>query len=468
MNQALISQLLEQLPPERVLTRPEQRIAYSFDNSRLQVMPELVVLASNEAEVMHTIRWCYQHRIPVTCRGRGTATTGAAVPVAGGIVLSTERMNRIVAVDPANRVIVAQPGVTNGEIQRVAAEHGFFWAPDPTSRESCSIGGNLACNSAGPRAVKYGTPRENVLGLRAVDGVGESFATGCYTTKGVVGYDLTRLLIGSEGTLAVITQATLRLIPLADERRTLRLSFGSVAAAAAAIAAIMAQPTIPYSLEFMDGKAIEMIRHYAGLQLPEGSQALLLCEVEGSKQSIDAAVSAVIMASQHPQLLESFVAISEDEVQQLWLTRKSLSPALRNVAPKKINEDIVVPVAALPHFMAELKRIESHHQLTIVCFGHAGNGNIHVNLLVNPDLPAEMAAADQALAQIFQLTLELKGTLSGEHGIGIVKREFVPLEIGPTALRLMWAIKQQFDPHMILNPGKSLPDVLIPTHVDCD
>ena len=454
-----LSALKKLIPAERLYFRPEQCIAYSYDNSRLQQIPSVVVLAKNETEVASVVAWCNEHKHPLTCRGRGTGTTGAAVPEVGGMVISLEQMDQIIEVDPANRVIVVEPGVTNQAVQVAAAEHGFFWPPDPTSSAFCSVGGNLGCNSAGPRAVKFGTARENTLGLRAVDGTGAIFTTGCYTTKGVVGYDLTRLLIGAEGTLGIITQATLKLQPLPEQKQMLRLLFDSIHAAAEAVAAIMAQPVVPYSLELMDDKAIDMIRDYAQLDLPDSARALLLIEVDGSAATIGESLAAVERAAQNSGLLETFRAKSEEQQAALWRTRKALSPALRTVAPKKINEDIVVPVAEIPHFLAQLELIEQHHEIKIVTFGHAGNGNLHVNLLINPDDERELQAADKALDEIFRLTLELKGTLSGEHGVGRVKREHVAREIDATSLRLMHAIKSQFDPNNILNPASTLPQL---------
>ncbi|MDH3354764.1 MAG: FAD-binding protein, partial [Chromatiales bacterium] len=410
------------LPEARCFTQPEQCIAYSYDNSRLQQIPSAVLLAQSETEISSIVAWCHQHKVALTCRGRGTGTAGAAVPEPGGVVISLEQMDQIIKVDPANRVMVVEPGVTNQSIQDAATEHGFFWPPDPTSSAFCSVGGNLGCNSAGPRAVKYGSVRENTLGLRAVDGTGAAFSTGCYTTKGVVGYDLTRLLIGSEGTLSIITQATLKLQPLPEQKQMLRLLYDSIHNAAEAVASIMAQPVIPYSLELMDGKAINMIRDYANLELPDNAKALLLVEVDGSSATIGHSVSVIEQAAENSGLIDIFHAKTEAQQAHLWRTRKALSPALRTVAPKKINEDIVVPVASIPRLLEQLERIEERHAIQIVTFGHAGNGNLHVNLLIDPSVPEQLAAAEKALDELFRLTLELNGTLSGEHGVGRVKK----------------------------------------------
>jgi len=367
-------------------------------------------------------------------------------------------MDRIVEIDAANRLAVVQPGVTNQALQDAVHGHGFFWPPDPTSAAICTVGGNLAYNAAGPRAVKYGTPRDNTLGLRAVTGAGQLIRTGVRTTKGVVGYDLTRLLIGSEGTLALITEATLRLTPLAETKRTLRATYLNIRAAAAAVSAIMAQPTIPCALEIMDRAAIDMVRGYSSLDIPGDTGALLMIEVDGASACIDASVAAVARAARVTGCLEIATASTEEQIDALWRTRKALSPALRNLAPKKINEDVVVPVSRMGDLIEGLERLSRESGIRIVNFGHAGNGNIHVNLLVDPDDPGQMAAARACLDAVFDLVLRLGGTLSGEHGVGLEKRDFVGREIDQPTLEVMRAIKRQLDPTGILNPGKALPD----------
>ncbi len=446
------------LPPQDRLLDPADCWAYGADNSRLHAPPDAVAFVTDERMAVELVRLCRKLRSPLVVRGRGTGTTGAVVPVAGGLVISMERMNRIVEIDPDNRWLVAQPGATNTEVQEAAGEYGFFWPPDPTSSAYCTIGGNLACNAAGPRAVKYGTPRDNTLGLAAVAGTGAPLRTGVYTTKGVVGYDLTRLLIGSEGTLALLTEATLRLTPLPETRHLMQAVYTSMTAAAAAVARIMAQPVTPCALEFMDAGAIGMIRGYADTELPEEAGALLMIEVDGSQAQIGLAADAVRRAAGGSGCLGIEVATTTGDAERLWRTRKALSPALRNVAPKKINEDVVVPVSRIPALIDGLQDLSRRHGITIVNFGHAGNGNIHVNLLVDPEDPAQMRSAEACLDGAFALVLELRGTLSGEHGIGLVKKAFVRRELDPVALELMRGLQRVFDPDGIMNPGKSLPD----------
>ncbi len=450
---------LQQLLPEEAYTLdPAECGTYGFDNSQHLAQPQVVAFPHSHQQTEQLIRLCNEHRVAVTPRGRGTGTTGATVPIHGGLVLSLENMNAIVRMDPDNRMMIVQPGVTNDQVQTRSAEHDFFWPPDPTSASYCSIGGNLAYNSAGPRAVKYGTPRENTLGLTAITGDGKTIHTGVKTTKGVVGYDLTRLLIGSEGTLAVITEATLKLTPLAESKVTLQATYQDIEHAAQAVSSIMAQPVTPCALEFIDGNAINMIRDYSQVDLPDNTGALLMIEVDGSQHSISQDTEQVKQAASNAGLLSVKTAATKADTQALWQTRKALSPALRTIAPKKINEDVVVPVSCIPALLIGLDEIASKYQIKIVNFGHAGNGNIHVNLLIDPDDPVQMRQASACLDEVFDLVLSLEGSLSGEHGVGMEKQAFIDREIDPVSLDLMRAIKKEFDPNNILNPGKMFPE----------
>ena len=447
----------DQLGDKQILTEETERWSYGYDNSRRQSLPDAVVFPLSHDDVVNIVKICNDYQIPLIARGRGTGTTGATVPLNGGVVLSTERMDKVVGIEPANRYMVVEPGVLNQTVQDLARQHGYFWPPDPTSAAYCTIGGNLAYNSAGPRAVKYGTPRENVFGLRAVTGKGDTIRTGVYTSKGVVGYDLTRLLIGSEGTLAIITEATLKLTPLAESKRTIQAIYQDIESAAEAVSAIMAQPLTPCALEFIDGRAIEMIRNYSEADLPQQAGALLMIETDGPTSQLEHAVETLSRTATNPGLLEIHTANTPEEIAALWATRKALSPALRNVAPKKINEDVVVPVSSIPALIRGLEQLSQQYAIPIINFGHAGNGNIHVNLLIDPDNSQQMQNASHCLDAVFSLVLSLHGTLSGEHGVGLEKRDFVDREIDPVTLELMRRIKQQFDPQGILNPGKMFP-----------
>jgi len=455
---AFLSRLAEAVGAEDLYTDPADRWPYGYDNSRRHTLPDAVAFAASHAEVLAVVRLCNEFKVPLTARGLGSSTTGSAVPVQGGLVLALERMNRILSVDSANRALVVETGATNTAVQEAAAKHGFFWPPDPTSASYSTVGGNLACGAGGPKAVKYGTTRENVLGLRAVTGAGQELVAGVYTTKGAMGYDFTRLLIGSEGTLAVITEATLKLTPKPEAVRTLRAIYSDMTAAAAAVSRIMAQPVTPCVLEFIDGPSIGMIRGYADNDLPADAGAMLLIEVDGRPEELDASAAAVGQAAQGPGCMEFRAARDAKESASLWASRKALSPALRKIAPKKINEDVVVPVSRMADFITRLAELSKQYGVPIVNFGHAGNGNIHVNLLVDPDDAAQMKNAEPCLREVFKTVLDMRGTLSGEHGVGLEKRPFMGLEFDAPTLDLMRRIKRDFDPNGILNPGKLLPD----------
>lgn len=449
-----IQALLKQLSQDQVLTDPAECLAYSYDNSRQQILPIAVIFAQSHEDVVTVVKYCYENHIPVTARGRGTGTPGGSIPEANGIVLSLERMQKIINISPDDRYIIVEAGVINQNCQQEAAKHGFFWPPDPTSMGYCTIGGNLAYNSAGPRAIKYGTPRENTLGLTAVTGTGETLHTGVRTTKGVVGYDLTRLLIGSEGTLAIITSAILKLTPLPETRSTIRAAYSNIHDATKAIASIMSQPVVPYMLEFMDTKTIQIIQEFNSLHLPNNTAALLIIEVDGFADAMPHHMDQLKKAAKNKGLIDWKTATTKEEQADLWQARKSISPALRRFAPEKINEDVVVPVSALPELIDGLNKLSNEHGIPIVNFGHAGNGNIHVNLLYDPSNSAQALQIAPCLDAVFDLVLSLNGTLSGEHGIGLSKKPFVYRELDSVSLDIMRKIKRQFDPHHILNPGK--------------
>lgn len=457
LSNAFIQQLKAALATDQIALDEATRWSYGYDNSKRQSKADVVVFPASHADVEAIVLLCCEHHVRVYARGRGTGTTGAAIPLEGGLVMSMERMTRVIRMDADNRFIEVECGITNGEVQRVAGEQGFFWPPDPTSAQFCSIGGNLGFNSAGPRAVKYGTPRENTLGLKFVTGKGESMSTGVYTTKGVVGYDLTRLIVGSEGTLGVITEATLKLTPLPETKRTIRVIYDSMTGAAQAVSAVMAQPMVPCALEFMDEEAVQLVRQHAVKDIPETAKALLMIEVDGAQDSISLAVDAVVAAADNQHLLDVVIADDEQQIKTLWEARKALSPLLRGLAPKKINEDVVVPVSRMPDLITGLQDISNRFGILIANFGHAGNGNIHTNMLYDPADPKQASNAQPCLEAVFDLVLRLEGTLSGEHGVGLEKRDYIAQEIDPVSLRLMREIKQCFDPENIMNPDKMLP-----------
>nr|WP_221188973.1 MULTISPECIES: FAD-linked oxidase C-terminal domain-containing protein [unclassified Pseudoxanthomonas] len=438
------------------LTDADARRRYGEDNSRRFALADAVALPRTREQVQAIVRACREYGVPIVARGSGTSSTGAAIPYAGGVAVSFERMNRILRIEAGDRYAVVEPGVLNGELQAALAPHGLFWAPDPASADVSTIGGNLACNAGGPHAVKYGTSRDNVLGLQAVTGTGDLIACGSVTTKDATGYDLTHLLVGSEGTLGLIVEATLRLLPRPPRRASLRALYHDVTQAAAAVSRVMAQPVAPAMLEFMDRACIRLAREVGGADIPDAG-ALLMIEVDGERETLPHALEAVATAAAGDGLIALDEAPDEIARERLWAARKSLSPALRTIADGKINEDVVVPVSRIPDLVGGVERMAAEFDLPIVAFGHAGNGNLHVNILYDPQDPAQTARARLALPRLFELTLSLGGTLSGEHGIGVAKRDFMPQAFTPATLAAMHAVKRALDPDGILNPGKVLP-----------
>lgn len=456
-NTAFIKALTQHFPVQQLYTDPAECWVYGYDNSRRHHLPEAVIFANCMQDIVTTVALCNEYHVPLTPRGRASSTTGAAVPLFGGVVLSLERMQQILAFEPHNRLIVVEPGVLNATLQNTVKQAGFFWPPDPTSAPYCCIGGNLGTNAAGPRSLKYGTARENTLGLTAVIGSGEILHTGSYTTKSSVGYDFTRLLIGAEGTLGIIGEAILKLTPLPSSKLTLRAFYADVEGAAQAITAIMASPITPCGCEFIDGKAIAMIRQHANAPLPNEAGAMLMIEIDGSPSGLEQDLAIIQAAASNSRLLDLAIAKNEQEALALWSIRKSLSQALRSLSPHKINEDVVVPIAAIATLLNFTEELSQQFTIPIVNFGHAGNGNFHVNLLVDPLDPIQGPKAKSCLNLLFDKVISLRGSLSGEHGVGIEKREYIHKQLDPCYLKLMRALKKQFDPNEILNPGKLFP-----------
>ena len=442
-----------------VLHQPSDCWAYGQDNSRLHHPPLAVIFATGHEQVVDIVRACNEIGLSIVSRGRGTGTAGGAVPGPNSIVLSLERMDSILRIDLPNRSLDTQVGVLNQTIQDAIAGDGFFWSPDPTSAAFCTVGGNLAVNSAGPRSLKYGSTRENVLRLKAVTGDGRTLTTGERTTKGVVGYDLTRLLIGSEGTLAIITEATLKLTPIPESIHTLQFVYSDTHHAADAVVSIMSSSIEPRSLELIDSEAVNLIRGEDGLNLPAEAGAILMAEIDGAEAGLENIARELISSASNKGLIVQQRAKTDEEKLALWTARKKLSPALRRIAPNKLNEDVVVPVSRLSELIDGLSVLSSRYGIPIVNFGHAGNGNIHVNLLYDTQDAEQEKRAKPCLDAVFGLVLGLDGSISGEHGIGLAKMDYVDHEIDSTALDLMRSIKLQFDPNNILNPGKMLPPI---------
>ena len=444
------------LPENFVFSERGDCWAYGYDNSKMHVIPECVLFANNKLQIQSIVKYCFDNNIPITTRGRGTGNTGGSVPIDKSIVLSLEKMGKILNIDIKNRFCEVQPGVINKELQKELEKENFFWGPDPSSQDYSTIGGNIANNSAGPRAIKYGTPRDNILGLEFISGTGEIYKTGVKTSKGVVGLDLTRLFTGSEGILGILTEATLKILPLNNAIKTVEITFDSVEDASQTIINLMSQPITPYKLEFIDGESIKLINTIKTDHYNTNIKSAILLEIDGEPEYIDLMLNKVIKVIKAGNFNKIKVADNKEQIEKLWSARKSLSPALREIGGYKINEDIVVPISNLTNLLNSLEEISKKYNIKIVNFGHAGNGNIHVNLLFKTREEKESDNSKKCLEEIFDLVLKLNGTLSGEHGIGVIKKQYIEKEINKDTLVLMKKIKEQFDPKNILNPNKSI------------
>jgi len=402
-------------------------------------------------EVSQILRLANRERFPIVPRGAGTGMSGGSVPTQGGLVLSFERMNRIIEINEEDFLAVVEPGVVTGDRQRAVEAKGLFYPPDPASHQFCTMGGNVAECAGGLRAVKYGVTKDYVLGLEVVMPTGEIIKTGARTVKSVAGYDLTKLIVGSEGTLGVVTKIIVKLLPLPESVRTLAAFFASVDDAARAASKILAARIVPRALELVDHSALRAVETYLKEDLSGGAKAMLLVEVDGSDDSTKRESKCVSEILAESGASGVNFADSPAERERLWKARRAISPALYTIKPKKVNEDIVVPRSKIADILRKIEEIAKKHDLLIVSFGHAGDGNLHVNILVDD---ADLPRADGAVNEIFDATLRLGGSISGEHGIGLTKAAYLPMESGPEAIAVMKRIKQALDPNNILNPGK--------------
>lgn len=453
MNRDVVT-ALRAIYGERLKDTLEDRICYSFDATGKEFLPDAVAFPVTADEIRRTVLLANERRFPVVPRGGGSGFSGGSLPVRGGVVLSTERMDRILSIDAENLVAVVEPGVVTETLKEEVRKRGLFYPPDPASMKFCTIGGNLAECAGGMCAVKYGVTRDYVLGLEAILGTGELIRTGVSTPKGVVGYDLTRLLVGSEGTLGVITKATLKLVPMPEAAASILAFFTTNEQGGRAAAGIVAERIAPCAMELMDRTALDCVREGAGLAVPEGAGCALLIDVDGPKETVVREAERVESALRRFGAVEVSRAADAAGRDRLWTLRRSISPSLRKVAPVKINEDIVVPRSRLPEMYAFLSELATRKNLKIVNFGHAGDGNIHVNIMISGTDADERRRTDEAVAEVFRKTLDLGGTISGEHGVGIAKAPFFEMEVGPLGVSVMRRLKACFDPNGILNPGK--------------
>jgi glycolate oxidase len=454
-----LAQLQTILGPAYVRTDDEARQSYGIDALKRGCPADVVVFPGTTQDVAGVVRLAAAHRIPIVPRGGGSGYTGGAVPVHGGIVLALDRMNRILEIDQANLLAVVEPHVVTADLQDAVEAVGLFYPPDPASLRQSVIGGNVAECAGGPRAFKYGTTKRYVLGLEAVLPTGEVIKTGGRVVKNVVGYDLTQLLVGSEGTLAIITRIILRLVPKPAMQAALRASFPNIASAVAAVTNIIRARIVPAALELVDGDSLEAVAGYLQVQslAPPGTAAVLLVEVDGTQAAVAVETTGVEQACRDAGATEVLHAHDEAKRHELWRVRRELSASLKTIAPLKYNHDVVVPRGRVPELFKLVDRIKAEFGLRIPCFGHAGDGNIHVNIMADPGDEALTARAHRAEHVLFEGVVSLEGSISGEHGIGFAKAPFLGIELSDDEIALMKRVKYAFDPSGILNPGKIFP-----------
>lgn len=456
MDKEIITKMQACVGKDFLLTAPEELACYSYDGTGQSFMPDAVALPESTQQVAALLELANQYTFPVIPRGAGSGMTGGALPIHGGLVITFSRMNSILEIDKENMIAVVQPGVITGELQAALKKVGLMYPPDPASLKFCTIGGNAAECAGGPSAVKYGVTRDYIIGMEAVLPTGEILQTGVRTEKGVVGYDLTHLFIGSEGTLALFTKLILRLLPLPEHKITYQLCFSSLDEATSLVASLLASGLMPCTLEYMDKTAIKVVQNRLPTPIDTATEALLLIEFDGNRKQVDEQRNrfASFIQTSNCTVQE---ATTEQETTELWLARRSISPATFSLKPHKISEDVVVPRSKIPLLVKFTDTLAQTHDLTILTFGHAGDGNIHVNIMVDKNDTSEHKRGLNAREQLFEFVIKQGGTLSGEHGIGTTKSAFLPLEMTPLALRVTKDIKQLFDPNNILNPGKILP-----------
>jgi glycolate oxidase len=450
----LLKDLRETLPPDSVLTAEEDLICYGTDATRISGRPEAVVRPAEAGQVSGIVRVAASHKAPIVPRGAGTGLSGGCVPTRGGVVVTTERLNRIIEIDPVDLVAVVEPGVVTAALHDAAEAIGLFYPPDPASYKACTIGGNIAENAGGLRGLKYGVTRDYVMALKVALPDGREMKVGARTLKSVTGYDLTRLMVGSEGTLGFITEATLKLIPRPEAKAGFLAAFDTLEAASEAVVSIIRSGVTPSTLEIMDAVTLNAVAQYRGDKTGLDHGALLLVEVDGSEPEVKrqaARLEEVLGASGTKSLRQ---AADPAEQESLWSARRAALMALARISPSVILEDATVPRKEIPAMVRAIRAIAERHALTIGTFGHAGDGNLHPTIITDLRVRENRDKVEAAVKEIFDAAIKLGGTLSGEHGIGLAKASFLKSEVGEAGLYAMRAVKDALDPLGIMNPGK--------------
>ncbi len=459
MDQHMITELVKMVGKKGVLTSPEDLAVYSYDGTFEECNPDVVVLPESTEAVSQVVKLAARERIPIVTRGMASGLAAASVPFSGGIALVMTRMDKIIELDLENAIVHVEAGVVTADLQTFVEKQGLFYPPDPSSIRHSTIGGNIACNAGGPRCLKYGVTGDYVLGLTVVLADGQILKTGGKVIKDVVGYDLKSLFTGSEGTLGIITEALLKLTAKPKFARTALVEFSSIEDASQTVNEILLAGIIPATLELMDQTAITCIEEALHIGLPTDVAAFLLIESDGvALETTTREIEAIAEICEKSGATKITLAKDESERATLWKARRSISPSLARISPNKLGEDITVPRSAIPKAVKRLKAISQKYGLPIVIFGHAGDGNLHPNILFDKRDPEQMKKLELMVAEEFAVALELGGTLSGEHGVGTLKRPYIEKALGAVSVGIQKKIKQGLDPLNILNPGKVLPD----------
>lgn len=438
-------------------TAREELLLYAFDATKIKHMPDCVLFPRSTEEVAAAVNICARHSIPITPRGAGTGFTGAAVPIQGGVVMNFVKMNRILKIDHGAMYCEVEPGIVNAELGKELAKHGLFYPPDPASLKSSTIGGNVMTGAGGPSAVKYGVTRDYVMGLTAVFMDGSVVETGIKCAKGAVGYDLTRLLVGSEGTLGIVTKIRLRVVPLPKAVVTAMAIFDDRRAAVDAVTEVLRARLVPRTLEYIDRTAIRCVEEYLQAGLPTEAGGMLLVETDGDPDPAMREMQGIKAICEKLGARSFAIARDGAEAQAFWKVRRSISVSLNRLRPTKINEDVTVPRNRIGELMDRLDEVSRRTGLPIINFGHAGDGNIHVNVMTDASNAKEYALALAAVDEVLRIALDLDGTLSGEHGVGLAKMPYIEKELGKSCVEISKRLKKAFDPAGILNPGKIFP-----------
>lgn len=442
----------------RVLANESDRYSYSFDGSFGTYLPDVVIQTKSVKELADLVKLANREKIPVYPRGHATSLSGGPLPIKGGMVFDLSVMNDLLEIHEEDLIAVVSPGVLTSSIHEAAEKKGLMYPPDPSSSHISTIGGNLAENSGGPRGLKYGVTKDYVIGLEVITPQGEIIQTGGRTMKNVTGYDLTKLIVGSEGTLGIITKAILRLIPKPPASETVMAIFDSLADAGKAISKILTSGILPSKMELMDNASIAAVENYQPIGLPKNAEALVLIELDGHPAAVADEAAKAAKVCREIGAKNVRIPESKSEAEELWKARKLVSPAIVQMKPTKISEDATVPLSKIPEMCYRLQEIKKKYNLHLVVFGHAGDGNLHPNIIADKSDKEEMLRVEQAIAEIFKTTVELGGTLSGEHGIGTMKAPFMEMELGTAGLEMMKRMKRAWDKNNIMNPGKIFPE----------